>query len=148
MVTRISVKQLINDADQSVNLALTGGEEIRIPEAGKVFVVGNVKKPGAFVMHDNESLTVLKILALSEGLLPFAAKEAFVYRRGDTGQSHEEVIQIQNIVRRKSPDVMLSQNDILYIPDNRGQCLTITTLERIAAFGGAAGSAAIYGMSR
>jgi polysaccharide export outer membrane protein len=148
IITRISVKLLIDDADAAANLTLTGGEQIRIPEAGKVFVVGNVKKPGAFLMHDNESLTVLKILALSEGLLPFATKDAYVYRRGEGGEHKEEVIELQKIVRRKSPDVMLSQNDILYIPDNRGQRLTVTTLERIAAFGSAAGSAAVYGMTR
>ncbi len=148
LVTRVSVKKLIDDADPDANLELEGGEQIRIPEAGKVFVVGNVRKPGAFIMHDNENLTVLKILALSEGLLPFAAKEAYVYRRDAAGLHQEEAIELQKIVRRKSPDVMLSQNDILYIPDNRGQRLTVTTLERIASFGSAAGSAAIYGMSR
>src|SRR5260370_37868070 len=39
---RISVKELMEAANPELNLALSGGEEIRIPEIGKVYVVGNV----------------------------------------------------------------------------------------------------------
>jgi polysaccharide export outer membrane protein len=39
-VQRIAVKQLLNVADPAVNLRLTGNEEIRVPEAGKIFVLG------------------------------------------------------------------------------------------------------------
>src|SRR6185369_16239099 len=47
-VQRISVKDLIDAANPAVNIRLTGGEEIRVPESGKIFIVGNVKRPGAF----------------------------------------------------------------------------------------------------
>jgi polysaccharide biosynthesis/export protein len=47
LVQRIPVKKLIDGADPDVNLKLEGGEEIRVPEAGRIFVVGNVKRPGA-----------------------------------------------------------------------------------------------------
>ncbi len=49
---RIAVKDLIEKADPTANLILEGGEEVRVPEAGRVFVVGNVKKPGAFRVGD------------------------------------------------------------------------------------------------
>ena len=52
LVERIPVKRLMKDADPSVNYELHGGEEIRVPEAGKIFVVGNVHKPGAFPVRD------------------------------------------------------------------------------------------------
>src|ERR1039458_340553 len=48
LVRRIQVKSLIDAADPAANLVLEGGEEIRVPEVGKVYVVGNVKMPGAF----------------------------------------------------------------------------------------------------
>ena len=40
---RITAKALFETGDAAANLMLTGGEEVRIPEAGRVFVVGNVK---------------------------------------------------------------------------------------------------------
>ena len=48
LARRIPVKGLIGSADPEQNIRLSGGEEIRVPEAGKIFVVGNVKKPGAY----------------------------------------------------------------------------------------------------
>ena len=59
------------------NIKLSGGEEIRVPEGGRVFVMGNVRKPGAIPVHDLSELTVLRVIAQSDGLLPFAAKDAF-----------------------------------------------------------------------
>jgi polysaccharide export outer membrane protein len=53
LVQRIPVKGLIDNADPELNIALYGGEEIRVPEAGRVFVVGNVKKPGAYAVQDS-----------------------------------------------------------------------------------------------
>jgi polysaccharide export outer membrane protein len=44
LTTRIPIKKLIDEADPDLNVRLTGGEEIRVPEAGKIFIVGNVKK--------------------------------------------------------------------------------------------------------
>jgi polysaccharide export outer membrane protein len=70
LVRRIRVKELIDDANPALNLSLHGGEEIRVPEMGKVFVVGSVKKPGVFPVQEAAGTSVLKILAYSEGLSP------------------------------------------------------------------------------
>ena len=69
LTRRISVKNLIDDADPELNIRLDGGEEIRVPEAGRVYIVGNVKKPGAFPIKDTSETSVLKVLALTEGLV-------------------------------------------------------------------------------
>jgi polysaccharide export outer membrane protein len=150
LLQRIPVKSLIDEADPDSNLHLTGGEEIRVPEAGRVFVVGNVRRPGAYPVQDATDTTVLKVLALSEGLAPFAAKQAFILRRESaTGAKNEIPIELANIMNRKSPDVPLEQDDILYIPDNRSKRLSITALERILTFGTATASGVlIYGAAR
>ncbi len=136
LTQRIAVRQLIDEADPDLNYTLRGGEEIRIPEAPKIYVVGNVKKPGAFPMKDGNDTSVLKVLAMSEGLLPFALKEAYIYRRegGENGRN-EIPIPLENIMSRKSPDVTLMANDVLYIPDNKGRRLTMSIVDRIATFG-------------
>ena len=68
LVQRIPVQGLIDNADPDLNVRLYGGEEIRVPAAGRVYVVGNVKKSGAFPIQDGNDTTVLKAIALSEGL--------------------------------------------------------------------------------
>ena len=89
-VERISIERLMKDADPAVNYVLHGGEEIRIPEAGRIFVLGNVNKPGAFRGPRHRRFnSVLKLVALSEGLTPFASKQAYVYRRDASGAKQE-----------------------------------------------------------
>jgi polysaccharide biosynthesis/export protein len=136
-IERIPVKGLIDSADPALNVMLEGGEEVRVPQIGRVFVVGNVKHPGAFKIEDGFGLTLLKALAMAEGLMPYANKQAFIYRRGDTaspGAQQEVAIDLRKILDRKVPDVALSANDILYIPDNRTARLTMTTIDRAIGF--------------
>lgn len=136
-IERIPVKGLIDLADPALNVTLEGGEEVRVPQIGRVFVVGNVKHPGAFKIEDGFGLTLLKALAMAEGLMPYATKEAFIYRHGDTasgGAQQEVLVDLRKILDRKLPDVPLSANDILYIPDNRSARLTMTTIDRVIGF--------------
>jgi polysaccharide export outer membrane protein len=135
LVQRVPVKGLIDAADPELNLPLSGGEEIRVPEVGRVFVVGNVKKPGAFPIQDGPETSVLKVLALAEGLEPFASKQAYIYRRDDSSSAkHEIPIPLGKIMARQSPDVPLLSNDILYVPDNTGRRAGMGALDRILGF--------------
>ena len=141
LVERIPVKALIDAADPDMNLKLAGGEEIRVPEVGKVYVVGTVKKPGAFPVQNTSETTVLQILALAEGLAPFASKRAYIYRQeADIGSKREIQIELGKILGRKAPDVRLAPDDILYIPDNSGRRLTVNAIEKITGFGVATAS--------
>jgi polysaccharide biosynthesis/export protein len=144
LVQRILVKGLIDAADPALNISLIGGEEIRVPEAGRVYVIGNVKKPGAFAVQDGLESTVLKMLALSEGLMPYASKDAYIYRREANGSKNEIEIPLNRIMERKAPDATLLANDILYVPDNKGRRMTLGALEKVLAFGAGAGTALIY----
>ncbi len=146
---RIVLKDLIDGVDSKLNIVLEGGEDIRVPEARKIYVVGNVKRPGAFPVRDGSENTVLKLLAMVEGVTPYSAKRAYIYRAASDGQPREEIpLELKKIMARKAPDVSLSADDILYIPDNTGQRLALTTLEKVAGFGGAAAAAVIYAGTR
>jgi len=146
LVQRILVKGLINAADPALNIVLNGGEEIRVPESGKVYVIGNVKMPGAYPVGDGTESTVLQMLALSQGLMPFAAKEAYIYRREGNGSKNEIPIPLTRIMERKAPDTPLLANDILYVPDNKGRRMTLGALEKMFVLGTAATAAAIIVM--
>jgi polysaccharide export outer membrane protein len=139
----VPVKQLLNDADPSINFVLHGGETIRVPEAGKIFVVGNVKKPGAFLVRDGSENSVLKLVALAEGLAPFHFKTAFVYRPDAAGARQEIAVDLDKILDRKAPDVALQVNDLLYIPDNKGKRLTANIIDKLAGFGSSTASGLI-----
>ena len=131
----IPVRKLIDNADPNLNLMLHGGEEVLVPEALKIYVVGNVRKPGAYPVKNDEETTILQLLALSEGLTPYSAKVAYVYRRSPGGAKTELPVPLGKIMKRQAADVALQANDILYIPDNNGKRLTAETIDRIAGLG-------------
>ncbi len=149
LTRRIPVKSLIDAADPEVNVKLNGGEEIRVPEAGKIFVVGNVRRPGAFPVPDDSETTILKAIALAEGLERFARKEAYILRRDDrTGARNEIPVPLQQIMKRKSPDLPLLAGDVLYIPDNSGRRAAMNALDRVLGFGAATASGVIIWSGR
>ncbi len=128
---RVPVRGLIDAADPNLNLRLEGGEEVRVPTVGRVFVAGNVMHPGGFRL--DEGASVLKAMALAQGLTPYAAKRAYIYRRND-GTPEEIPVELRKIMDRKSEDVPLRGNDILYIPDDRSRRTTMTAVERAVGF--------------
>jgi polysaccharide export outer membrane protein len=149
LTQRIPVRALIEASDPDLNVTLTGGEEVRVPEIGKIFVVGNVKKSGAFPVQDSSETTVLQMLALAEGLFGLTGKEAFIYRRDANGTKSEIPIQLKAIMDRKSPDVSLVANDILYVPENKSKKMSLAVIEKVLLFGTTAGATALtYGMIR
>jgi len=144
-IQRIPVRELLAGVDPSLNLALQGGEEIRIPEAGRIFVLGNVKKPGTFLITNGSESSVMKAIALSEGLDNFSCRKAYIYRiEGGAGGRSEIPIELKKIMNRSTPDVALLANDILYIPDAAGLKASVKVLEASVGVGAAISSALIY----
>jgi polysaccharide export outer membrane protein len=134
---RIPVQKLMSGAEPALNITLKGGEEIRVPEAGKIYVVGNVKSPGTYPVSDSEGSSVLKALAQSQGLLPFSRKEGFVYRAAPGTTDRKEIhIAVNDIMQRHAPDFPLLPNDILYIPDNSKKRMSAAVIDRITGLGG------------
>ncbi len=142
---RITVADLMQNADPNLNLDLHGGEEIRLPEAGRIYVVGDVKKPGEYLIKNATETSVLKALSLSEGLDTYAAKTAYIYRKdGGTGTTNQIPFDLKQIMDRKAPDLPLLPNDILYVADNKSRRNTMATLEKLFLISGGVASALVY----
>jgi len=134
----IGVRALLEGEHPELNRRLAGGEEIRVPEAARIYAVGNIKNPGAFPIKDSKETSVLKVLALAGGLAPFSSKQAYIYRPKPGAADKEEIpVPLSRIIARKSPDVALKADDILYVPDDKGRRLSASALEKILGFGAA-----------
>lgn len=142
---RVPVRNLFDNVDPGLNVVLHGGELVRVPEAGRVFVVGDVKKPGPYFITDGSQSSILKALALSEGLGDHVGHTAYIYRQeGGAAGRNEIPVPLKKIMDRRSPDVALEANDILYIPDSNGRRISTKVLEGIVGAGSIVGSAALY----
>jgi polysaccharide export outer membrane protein len=131
---RILVRELIDEARPELNVPLEGGEEIRVPEAKKIYVAGNVKRPGAIPVRDGSPVTVLKAVSLAEGLSPFYKKTVYILRPGEDGAKREIAVDLSRILKNVREDVPLEPDDILYVPDDAGKRTAMNIIDRAATF--------------
>jgi polysaccharide export outer membrane protein len=117
---RVNLKNLLETGDARLNVPVYPGDIVKVPRSGVIYVVGEVKKPGGFVLKNNEKVTVLKAIALSEGLTPTSVKNrARIIRTDASGAQKEEIpIDLGRILDGKAPDQGLEPADILFIPNS------------------------------
>jgi polysaccharide biosynthesis/export protein len=136
LTRRILIRDLMDSSRPELNISLRGGEEIRVPEAKKIFVAGNVKKPGAFAVREEGQMTVMKALALSEGLSPYPQAHAYIYRKDESAGGVREIqVELKKILRREAVDIALVPEDTLYVPEASGRRTAFTMTEKIVGFG-------------
>ena len=149
VVHRIPIRELMSGKSPELNLPLHGGEEIRIPQQGRLSVVGNVRKPGLFPINRDEQPTVLNAVAESQGLTQYASKRAYIYRSVDPRQAKQEIpVELEKIMDRRAPDVPLQAGDILYIPDDHNKRMTLGLVDKLFAVGSITSSAVVYAGER
>ncbi len=120
-VLTIKVRDLMDAKDPTVNVPVYAGDMVTVPRGGIVYVVGAVRRPGGFALKDrHEQVTVLQALALAEYVIPTAKADKAVIVRRTPGTDTEETIpvNVSEILARKTEDVPMQENDILYIPDS------------------------------
>lgn len=121
----VDLERLLEYGDASLNLDLYPGDQVTVQRAGIVYVVGTVKRAGGFMLKDDrQQMTVLKAVALAEDLKSTAlGKKAVIIRK--TGQppalTEEISVDLDKILRGRSPDRPLVANDILFVPDSSGR---------------------------
>ncbi len=98
------------------NPAIDAGDTVYVKQAGVVYVVGDVIKPGGFLMPSEENVTVMQALAIAEGTKPTAALGSVrLIRKTDQGPV-ETIVNIKQIFQASGQDPTLQDQDILYVP--------------------------------
>jgi polysaccharide export outer membrane protein len=94
------------------------GDTVVVPKAGIAYVLGDVGRPGGFVMQNNHSqLTVLQAVAMAGGTAKSAVpSHAKLIRRKPEGQYQEIAINFSAMQKGKAPDMVMEPDDVLYIP--------------------------------
>ena len=113
------------------NVPVVPGDSLLVSKAGIVYVVGDVHKPGGFVMENGHNMTVLQAIAMAEGYNPTASlKSAKLIRK--TPQGHEELpIELNKILSSSAPDIQLQADDIIFLPNSAAKSATRRALESV-----------------
>jgi polysaccharide export outer membrane protein len=98
------------------NVDVSPGDTIVVSHAGIVYVLGDVGKPGGFLIENNDRLSVIQAIALAQGTNRTASLDhTKLIRKTSTG--HEEsAVPLKKILSDKAADQLLADGDILYIP--------------------------------
>ena len=116
----VSLAQLLDRADLQDNILIYPGDVVKVTRGGTVYVVGEVHKPGGYVLTANQKISVLQALALAQGLTSTAARSRTVIIHTDptTGQRSEIPINLGKILNGKAEDPQLESNDIVFVPNS------------------------------
>jgi polysaccharide biosynthesis/export protein len=86
-------------------------------KGNKVYVIGQVQKPGDFVV--NPRVDVMQALSMAGGATPFAALgDIMILRRNDAGQQEALPFKYTDVVRGRNlqQNIMLQAGDVVVVP--------------------------------
>ena len=96
---------------------LLPGDRIVVGRAGTVYVLGDVGKPGGFLLDDRTPTTVLQGLALAQGMNRTANFHGALIRQTSAGPQ-QEMLDFKKILANQNTDPTLRDGDIVYVPVN------------------------------
>ena len=121
------------------NVDLQPGDTVVVPKAGIVYVLGEVTRPGGYVLNSTGGITVLQVVAAAGGPTHLAsAGKTRLLRRSENG-FQEQGVDLKKLLRGKSQDVSVRDQDILFVPSS-----AVKTALNAGTLIATVGSAAIY----
>jgi polysaccharide biosynthesis/export protein len=134
----IKLKDLLESGDASHNVMVNPGDVVKVPRAGIVYVVGDVHKPGGFLLKTNENISVLQALALAEGTTHTASgKHARIIRTDKITEARSEIpIDLSRILAGRAADPLLRPKDILFVPSSAGKAALFRGTEAALSIAG------------
>ncbi len=130
-VAQVNLQDIMDAKTPEENIQILPHDVITVPKAEMVFVTGEVKKSGGFILGEHQSMSVLQAVSLAEGLGQTADKKHAKILRLNPGadQRVEIAVNLKGILEGKSSDVTLQGNDILFIPGNAGKKIALRVIE-------------------
>jgi len=113
----IDLDELLIKGDASLNLPVVSGDIINVPASGKVFVGGEVFRPGGFPLK-GKKLTLSQAIVLAEGIKPEGdGAEAKIYRFTGKGNEKKVIpVNLYAVQNGEAADIYLKENDVVFVP--------------------------------
>ena len=110
----VDLDELLLKGKAELNVAVTSGDTIHVPQSGIFFIDGGVKSPGSFPLKGKTTIT--QAISLAKGMNYEAiSSDIKIYR--DNGKPERDVISVNydSILDRKEPDYELKDKDIIIV---------------------------------
>jgi polysaccharide biosynthesis/export protein len=127
--------------EKQTNPEIMPGDSITVSQTGIVYVLGDVQRPGGFLLDRRTSLSVVQAMALAEGTTPTAALSKARLIRTTQGNRQEIPLNLRTILKSQSPDLALQAGDIIFVPGSATRGLGRRSIDTVLA---TASGVAIY----
>ena len=118
-IAHIDIRSIMSGKDPEGNIQIKPHDVITVPRARMIYVLGNVGRPGGYVMTENETMSLTQAIALAGGWDKMAALGSARILRADGGSTREQIpANVKKIMENKAPDLQMRPDDILYIPNS------------------------------
>ena len=140
-VAEVRIKEILEAKNPEDNILMMPHDVITVPRGELVYVIGDVKKAGGFILTERSNMSVLQALSMAEGLDRTANASHTKILRLEPGQEQrtEIAVNLKKILDGTSNDVPLQAGDILFVPGSTAKKAGARTLEAVvqAAVGAA-----------
>ena len=136
-VAEVKLKDLLAATNPPENILIRPHDVITVPSAEMIYVIGAVRKAGAFVLNEQETPSVLQALSMAEGLgsTPAPQRSKVLRQAAGSSQRDEIPIDLNRIIEGKAPDLLLQANDILFVPTSTGKQAALRAVEAVITTG-------------
>jgi polysaccharide export outer membrane protein len=136
-VAEVSLKQLMAAKNPESNIIIRPDDVISVPRAEMVYVMGEVAKPGGYVLNERETMSALQALSLAGGVTRVSGLQRAKILRVVPGTNNREELSVdlKRMLAGKSPDAQLQPEDILLVPNNLAKGATLRAIESAIQIG-------------
>jgi polysaccharide export outer membrane protein len=115
----------MDPSDPTSQLDVLPGDQVSVERAGIFYVLGQIGRPGGYNLRTaQEQVTILEALAIAGDVTVVAkSSKAMIIRKDPTAPSgrKEIALNLNDILAGRSPDQVLRNDDILYVPASGGK---------------------------
>jgi len=142
-IAEVNLLDILHARRPEYNIEIVPEDVLTVPVGEIVYVSGAVRKPGGFVLAEQNTMPVLMAVARAEGALPTAKKkDAKIFRQ--VGAEFVSIpVNLADVEKGKVKDIALLPNDILHIDDSSVKNAFRRTIDSVISY---AAGAAIYGI--
>ena len=136
-VAQVNLQEIMEAKTPEENIQIFPHDVISVPKAELVYVTGDVRKSGGFVLGEKQTMSVLQAVSLAEGMGPAPdPKHAKILRLAPGADQRTEIpVDLKSILQGKGRDVPMQGNDILFIPDSTGKKVALRFMEAAISTG-------------
>lgn len=117
-VATVNIQEIMAATNPAQNILIAPEDVISVPRAEMVYVIGQVPKPGGYILGEHETFSVLKALSLAGGIDHGASPQKARILRPVSGTANrsEIPVNLKTIMAGTEGDVALQAEDILFVP--------------------------------